>query len=75
MIWKAVVLEVVWVLDEVVAHSEVAKPVSPSELVLVCWGYSDAIIFHFESVVAVAERVIFVGVVEMCYCARCGQPD
>ena len=32
---KAEVLEVLWVMTEVVAPSEVVKPVPPSELVLV----------------------------------------
>ena len=75
VVWKAVVLEVVWVPSEVVAPSDVAKLVPPSELLLVCWGYSDPENFHFESVAAVVARVRFVSVVEMCFCARCGQSD
>ena len=50
---KSAVLEVVWVLTEVFAPSEVTKPVPPSELVLVCWGYFEVEYFHSESVVAV----------------------
>ena len=73
LIWKALVLEVVWVMAEVVALSEVAKPVPPSELVLVGWGYSIVQYFHSESVVAVVARLKFVSVVEMCFCARCGK--
>ena len=75
VIWKAVVLEVMWVLDELVAPSEVAKPVSPSELVLVCWGYSEVEDFYSESVVAVVARVNFASMVDMCFCARCGKYD
>ena len=47
----------------------------PLDLLLVCWGYSDPEIFYFESVAAVVIRVIFVSVVEMCFCARCGKSD
>ena len=47
----------VWVLTEVFAPSEVGKPVLPSELVLVCWGYSEVEYFHSESVVAAVARV------------------
>ena len=65
VVWKAVVLEVVWVPDEVVALSLITKLVPPQELLLVCWGYSDPEHFHFESVAAVVARVIFVSVVEM----------
>ena len=65
----------VWVLTEVFAPSEVGKPVLPSELVLVCWGYSEVEDFHSESVVAVAARVKFVSVAEMCFCEKCGQSD
>ena len=36
---KAAFLEAVWLLIDVFAPSQVAKPVPPSELVLVCWGY------------------------------------
>ena len=42
---KAVVLEVVSVLTEVFAHSEVAKPVPPSELLLVYWRYFEGVKF------------------------------
>ena len=72
VMWKAVLLKVVWVPDEVVAPLEVVKLVPPLELLLVCWGYSDPEHFNFESVVAVVARVRFVSVVEMCFCARCG---
>ena len=37
VMWKAAVLEVVWVMTEVFAPSEGTKSVSPSDLVLVCW--------------------------------------
>ena len=59
MMWKEVVLEVVWVPAKLVAPSEVAKPVPPSGLVLVCWGYSKPENFHSESVAAVVARVKF----------------
>ena len=36
VMWKAAVLEVVWVLDEVVLPSEVVKLVPSLELILVC---------------------------------------
>ena len=62
VMWKAVVLEVVWVPAEVVVTSEVAKLIPPSELLLVCWGYYDPGNFHFESVAAVVTRVRFVSV-------------
>ena len=52
-------------LTEVFAPSYVAKPVPPSELVLVCWGYFEVEDFYSESVVAVVVRVKFVSVVEM----------
>ena len=65
MICKAIVLEVMWVLAEVFAPSEVAKPVPPPDLVLACWGYSEVKNFHSESVAAVATRVKFVSGVEM----------
>ena len=55
--WKAVLLEVVWVTDGFVAPSEVEKLFTPSDLILVCWEYSDPEHFHFESVVAVLTRV------------------
>ena len=57
VMWKAVVLEVIWVPAEVIVPSEVAKLVPPSELLLVYWGYSYPKIFHFESVAAVVARV------------------
>ena len=63
----------VWVLTEVFAPSEVGKPVLPSELVLVCWGYSEVEYFHSESVLAVVTRVKYVSVVEMLLYARCGK--
>ena len=72
---KAVVLEVVWVPAEVVAPLEVAKPVSPSELVLICWGYSEVENFHSESMAAVVARVNIISVVDMCFCERCGKYD
>ena len=75
VMWEAAILEVVWVLAELVAPSEVAKPVPPLELALVCWGYSEVEHFHYESMVAVVAKVIFVSVVEMCYCAIFGQYD
>ena len=68
-------MEVVWVLDESVSPSEFAKPVPPSELVLVCWGYSEVEDFHFESVLAVVARVKLLSMVEMCSFAICGQSD
>ena len=73
VMWKAIVLEVVWVLNEVFVPSEVAKPGPPSELVLVCWGYLEVEDFHSESVVAVVVRIKFVSVVEMCLCVRFGK--
>ena len=57
MMCKAVVLEGVWVPAEVVVPSEVAKPVPPLDLVLVCRRYSEVEHFHSESVVAVVARV------------------
>ena len=74
-VFKADILEAVWVLNLVFPPSEVAKPVPPSELVLVGWGYSIVQYFHSESVVAVVARVKFISVVEMCFCARCGKSD
>ena len=62
-------------LTEVFAPSEVSKTVPPSDMVLVCWGYSEVEDFHSESVVAVAARVKFVSVAEMCFCEKCGQSD
>ena len=50
-------------LAEVVAPLEVAKPVPPLDLELVCWGYSEVDFFHSKSVVAVVARVKFVSVV------------
>ena len=75
VMWKAVLLKVVWVPDEVVAPLEVVKLVPPLELLLVSWGYYDPENFHFESVSAVVARVIFVSVVEMCFCEIYGQSD
>ena len=72
---KAVLLEVVWVPVEVISPSEFAKLVPPSELLLVCWGYSDPEKFHFESVAAAVARVRFVSVVDICFCEICGQSD
>ena len=60
-------------LTEVFAPSEVVKPVPPSEMVLVCWGYFEVEDFHSESVVALVVMVNFVSVVEMCFCAKCGK--
>ena len=57
MMWKAIFLDVVWVPDEVVTPSGVAKPVPPLELVLVFWGYSEVENFYSESVAAVVTRV------------------
>ena len=57
-------------LTEVFAPSEVVKTVPPLELVLRFWRYFEVEYFHSESVVAVVVRVIFVRVVEMCFCAR-----
>ena len=54
---KDLVLDVVWVITEVVLPSDSAKLVPPSELVLVCWGYSEVEDFHSESMVAVVARV------------------
>ena len=48
---------------EVVAPSEVLKPVTPLELVLVCWGYYEVEKIHSESVAAVVAMVKFVSVV------------
>ena len=75
MMWKAVVLESVWVPAEVVSPLEVEKTVPPSELVLVCWGYSEIDNFHSESVAVVVTRVKFVSKVDMCFYARCGKSD
>ena len=75
VMWKALVLEVMWVPSEVVAPSEVSKTCPPSELLLVCWGYSEPENFYSKSVVAVATRVKFVGVVEMCFYEICGKSD
>ena len=71
VMWNASGLKVVWVLFEVVAPLEVAKTVPPSDLVLVCWGYSEVEYFHSESLVAVVVRVKFVSMVDMYSCARC----
>ena len=75
MMWKSVVLEVVWVPDEVVAPSMVEKPVPPLELVLLCWGNSEVGDFHSEYMVAVVARVKNLRVVETCFCERCGKSD
>ena len=64
-VFKAALLEVAWVLTDTFAPSEFAKTVPPSEILLVCWGYSDPENFHSESVAAVAARVIFLSMVEM----------
>ena len=72
---KAPVLEVVWVLTEVFAYSEVAKPVPPSEMLFVCWRHFEVEDFHSESVVALVAMVKLVSVVEICFCEKCGQSD
>ena len=64
-----------WVMTDVFAQSEVATPVQPSELVLVCLGYFEVEDFHSESVVVVVARVKFVSMVDMCFFARWGQYD
>ena len=69
LMWKAIDLEMVWLLAELVALLEFAKLVPPSELVLVCWGYYEVEVFHSGSVVAVVARVKFVNIVEMFFCA------
>ena len=73
--WKDALLEAVRVLLNAFVTSEVVKPVPPSELVLVCWRYYEVEDLHSESMVAVVERVNFVSVVDMCFCARCGKSD
>ena len=75
VIWKAVVLEVVCMTAYVVSPSEVVKQVPPSELLLVCWRYSEPENFHSKSMAAVVARVKFVTVAEMCFCARFGKSD
>ena len=60
---KDAVLEVVWFLTEVFVLLEVEKPVPPSEMVLVCWGYFEVDDFHSEFVVALVVMVQFVSVV------------
>ena len=60
---------------EVVAPSDVAKRVPPSEPLLVCWRYSEPENFHSGSMAAVVARVKFVSMVEVCFYARCGQSD
>ena len=65
MMSKAVLLEVVWLPDEVVSPWEFAKLVPPLELLLVCLGYSGPENFHSESMAAMVARVKFVSVVEM----------
>ena len=57
--YKAAALELVWVLTELFPSSEFAKHVPPSELVLICWGYSVVKDFHSEFVVAVVARESF----------------
>ena len=73
--WKDTLLEAVWMLADVFAPSEVAKPVPPSELVLVCWGYFEVEGFHSEFVVALVVMVKFVNLDEIWFLARCGQSD
>ena len=75
VMWKATVFEVVWVLTEVLTASKVVKPVQPSEMVLVCWGYFEVEDFHSESVLALVVMVNFVRMVEMCFCENCEQSD
>ena len=75
VMWKATVFEVVWVLTEVLTASKVVKPVQPSEMVLVCWGYFEVEGFHSEFVVALVVMVKFVSVAVMCFVARCGKSD
>ena len=60
-------------LAELFALLEVAKTVSLSDLKLVCWGYFEVENFHSESVIAVVARVKFVSVVDIYFCAKCGQ--
>ena len=57
VIWKSAVLEVVWVLTEIFAPSEVSKPVPASKMVLLCWGYFGVECFHSMSVVALVVMV------------------
>ena len=73
--WKATMLEAVWVLTEEFAPSEVEKLFPPSELVLVCWGYFEVEDFHSKFVVALVVMVNFVSVDEMCFFSRCGKSD
>ena len=73
--WKAEVFEVLWVLNGLFAPSEVTKPVPPSEMVLVCWGYFEVEYFHSESVVVLVVMVKFVSVAKMCFCAKYGKCD
>ena len=73
VMWKASVLELVWVPTEMFEFPEVAKPVPPLDLILVCWEYYDPEKFHYESMVVVVVRVRFISVVVMCFCARCGK--
>ena len=75
VMWKVVVLELVWVPAELVAPSEVEKPVPTLGLILVFWGYSDPENFRSESMAAVVTRIIFVSVVEICFCEICGKSD
>ena len=71
--FKADLLEVVWVLTDAFAPSEVANLVPPSELVLLCWGYFEVEDFHSEFVVTLVVIVKFVSVAEMCFFARFGK--
>ena len=75
VMWKATILDVVWVLTEVFVPSEVAKPVPTLDMVLVCWGYFEVEDFHSESVVAFVVMLKCVSVVEMCFCEKCGKSD
>ena len=63
VMWKAELLEMLRMLTDAFALSEVAKPVPPSEMVLVCWGYFEVDDFHSEFVVALVVMVQFVSVV------------
>ena len=51
---------------DVFAPLEVAKPVPPSELLLVCWGYFEVEDFHYDIVISLVVTVKFVSVAEMC---------
>ena len=65
VMWMAAVMELVQVLNEVFATSEVAKTVPPLEMVLISWGYFEVEYFHSESVVALVLMVKFISTVEM----------